>query len=248
MVRGSVCLLALLATLVGATPVDAQEMERTEPQRCGGPPVAASGDRDPLALDVRVLLDGVRAEQAMPILEQVRTAYAQLGIDLVVAIDGAGGSVFAHAAEVTDAEELIELARDHFGGERPAGADVVYVMTARDLTAGSSTAVAGRADCVGGIAQAARAFAVGEVQGVQEIAMPGLPPLTTAIAAKVAAHEVAHLLGAEHHYSNCIEGVWPDAVVEMTPCTLLFNDVALQSLRFSLLEGWVARGYAERYG
>ena len=64
--------------------------------------------------------------------------------------------------------------------------------------------------------------------------------------AVVAAHEIGHLMGAHHHYANCVEGIAPDELLglELTPCTLMFNAVNPASLRFSAVNGPVVRGHA----
>ena len=62
----------------------------------------------------------------------------------------------------TDAQGLIDQSKALFGGARPAGIDVVYTLTSKDIQAGGNTAVAGLADCIGGVAFDDRAFAVGE--------------------------------------------------------------------------------------
>ena len=92
-----------------------------------------------------------------------------------------------------------------------------------------------------------RAFAVGE--DITENRPLG--PFVTTVngTAVVAAHEIGHLMGAHHHYANCVEGIRPDELLglELTPCTLMFNAVNPASLRFSSVNGPVVRGHAVNY-
>jgi Metallo-peptidase family M12B Reprolysin-like len=139
----------------------------------------------------------------------------------------------------TDAEELIEQAKALFGGARPAGTDVVYVLTNKDIVAIGSDAVAGLADCIGGVAFPANAFAVGENFTPDEGALLGLPSLVNRnLTGKVASHEIGHLMGGHHHYANCIQGLLSDPD-EFSPCTLMFNDVGLAGLDFSIVNSLV---------
>jgi hypothetical protein len=64
---------------------------------------------------------------------------------------------------------------------------------------------------------------------------------------EVAAHELGHLMGAHHHYANCVEGNLTGEASDLSPCTLMFNYIDLQSLNFSVLEGVTVRGHAVKY-
>ena len=138
---------------------------------------------------------------------------------------------------------MIDQAKQRFGGARPAGSDLVYVLTAKDIQAGGNTGVAGLADCIGGVRFPDRAFAVGEVF---EEDLP-IGPLTfyADATAKIAAHELGHLMGGHHHYANCAEGVKSEQeVLEGSPCTLMSNFVDFQSIHFSTANSAVVRGHA----
>ena len=140
----------------------------------------------------------------------------------------------------------IDQGKALFGGARPAGSDVVLVLTSKNIEADGAEQVVGMADCIGGVAFAENAFAVSEVQA--EDAVPfGPVTLFSDLWAKVAAHEIGHLLGAHHHYANCVEGNTDIATGDGSPCTLMINDVGLASLGFSTLNGTVVRGHAEVY-
>jgi hypothetical protein len=177
---------------------------------------------DNILLDVMVLLDGVEKARADDVMRVAASSYAPLNVSLKWR--------FREVAYATDdANELISLAKQQFNGVRPRGYDIVYVMTTKDIQIGGDTAVAGLADCISGVSFDHHAFAVGEDFGVEEDAGRVLGPFTHTVdgSAIVVAHEIGHLMGAHHHYGNCVEGNSLANVedLELTPCTLMFNAV-----------------------
>ncbi len=150
-----------------------------------------------------------------------------------------------------NAEEIIALAKKQLGGQRPAGIDVVYVVTDLDIQVpGIGNAVAGLADCIGGVALPDRAFAVGEtgvLTGDEGIAI-GPVAFYKDLTAKIGAHEIGHLMGGHHHYQEC--GTAAPAAAgrgEPGPCTIMTNAVDFQTLPFSTVNSVVVRGHAERW-
>ncbi len=195
-----------------------------------------------LTLDVRVLLDGVSTSRGADVLQTAAGSYAPLGIDLVPSFQSVSFSG-------TDAQGLINQSKALFGGSRPAGIEIVYTITSKDIQAGGNTAVAGLADCIGGVAFADRAFGVGENFTTDESLEIGPTALARELTAKVTAHEIGHLMGGHHHYANCAEGVLADPPPgELSPCTLMINAVDLASLNFGTPNGLVVRGHMEAYG
>ena len=232
---------AVVVSLATAPPAAAEPIEIGAIPECVQlVPAAISLQGDPTTLDVRVLLDGVSLARGEQVIQTARASYAPLGITLsatyqTVSFTGA------------DAGTLIAQSKAAFGGRRPAGTDVVYTLTGKNISAGGNTAVAGLADCIGGVAFPSRAFAVGENFTADEARLLGLVPLAGNLTGKVAAHEIGHLLGGHHHYANCIEGILSELGNETSPCTLMFNDVSLASLNFSTLNSLVVRGHSEAY-
>jgi len=201
-------------------------------------PAAVAPTNSPVRLDVRVLLDGTSQARAAAVMEEAARSYTPRGINLAVSYQSVSFSG-------TDASGLIAQSKAVFGGSRPPGIDVVYTFTNKDMTEdGLGNAVAGLADCIGGVAFADRAFAVGE-----DLADAGFKfgPLQTGIqtAARVAAHEIGHLMGGHHHYANCAENL--QATKGDNPCTIMFNDVSLTGIPFSALNATVVRGHAQLY-
>lgn len=194
-----------------------------------------------VSLDVAVLLDGIALAEGDQILARAAEAYAPLHIALHAV------SYTPVSFSGTEGTAMIQQAKDFFGGVRPAGADVVFVLTSKDITSDGDTSLAGLADCIGGVRFPNHAFAVGEGSG-----NPPLPvgPFFLSMDAhpEVVAHEIGHLMGVQHHYANCVEGnLSSSGPGDLSPCTLMFNYVELQSLNFGTLEGAVARGHAVQF-
>jgi hypothetical protein len=252
--------------------VDCDQAQLTGPEAISTD--AITGDPADINLDVQVVVDVAQgaqiaqiedpeeraaAEQALYTdigkrLEVGTQSYAPLDIALryddyallqPLAADG------TPRVRTTNAQEIIDLAKAQFGGARPAGSDVVYIVTDLDIQLPSlGNAVAGLADCIGGVANPDRAFAVGET-GVL-VGDGGIPigPITfyKDLTAKIAAHEIGHLMGGHHHYQEC--GTAAGFAVqrgELGPCTLMTNAVDFQTLPFSTLNGAVVRGHAEEF-
>ncbi len=227
---------AVVKASAGSAPFD-EEQECLEPV-----PAATATDhltggpqRD---LAVRVLVDGPTTARAAEIFATAARSYEPLATTL--------RAVSYETVSFTgdDAQGLINQAKARFGGSRPDGADLVYVFTNKDIQAGGNTAVAGLADCIGGVRFDIAAFAVGEDFGPAEQD----DPLQRNGTAKVLAHELGHLMGAHHHYANCVEGNLSEVgEPEVSPCTLMFNVVNLASLNFSTFNSTVVRGHTNEY-
>jgi hypothetical protein len=219
-----------------AAPID-EEQECLEPV-----PAAVGTDHltggPQMDLAVHVLVDGPSVARAQEVFATAARSYEPLATTL--------RAVAYEPVSFTgdDAQGLIDQAKARFGGARPAGADLVYVFTNKDIQAGGNYAVAGLADCIGGVRYDTSAFGVGEDFGPSEMD----DPLQRNGTAKVLAHELGHLMGAHHHYANCVEGNLSEVgEPEASPCTLMFNAVNLASLNFSALNGTVVRGHTTEY-
>ena len=181
-------------------------------------------------------------DKARKLLKKAPTSYAPLEIKLNFK---KWGLLKQPRRPIVDSQGIIDLSKKQFGGTRPAGFDIVYTLTDLDITApGLGSAVAGQADCIGGVRYDRHAFAVGEVSAYEDLR---IGPITFyhAATSKITSHEIGHLMGAHHHYQDCVEGI-PTEIEEgePSPCTLMTNFVDFQSLNFSVLEGAVVRGHA----
>ena len=219
----------------GGTPADDPELACIEPVPASTSVNGVTDDGQSVELSTRVLLDGVSQAPGQEAFARAADSYAPLGITLTASYETASFSG-------DDAPNLIEQAKARFGGSRPAGSDLVYVLTSKDIQAGGNTGVAGLADCIGGVRFPQHAFAVGEVF---EEDVP-IGPLTfyADATAKIAAHELGHVMGGHHHYANCVEGIQSAQDMEGSPYTLMSNFVDFQAINFSTLNSQVVRGHA----
>lgn len=202
----------------------------------------------PVRLEVLFLLNQLEPEEAADIVKVVQDIYSALAIEVVPTYEHVSWDPQTSAPtdplpgasneESTDSRAMLQQAKDHVGGLRPWGVDIVYVLTRVPLTG----AVAGQADCIGGVRYDDAAFGVGEARNEyryqDEITRSG----------RIAAHEIAHLLGAHHHYANCAQGdTLSLARLYGSICTLMFNDLFFVSGFFSTAEAAAVRGHALAY-
>ncbi len=198
-----------------------------------------------IALSVFLGLNDVPESEGLAVMAEAAKAFAPVGVKLSVmglahvsfgATTTAGELPIDPDEPSIGSQELIDETKSFLGGRRPEGADVVYTLTSMPITD-----AAGRADCIGGSRWPDQAFAVGEYQ---------TGPYDAGDSERIAAHEIAHLLGAHHHYMNCVEGNPPESGEPdpiLTACTLMAPDLGLVSLKLGVIEAPVVRGHAERY-
>lgn len=200
-------------------------------------------------LSVLLLLDGTDAAVAQQLMARAAESYKPLNIDLVLK----GTKTVAYTTSISD--QLIQAGKNTVGGKPPKGIDLVGVFTNKTMQGATADAgtVVGQADCIGGIRWDDTSFFV--VSDIRNIENPttgqtgtlnslGLNPNVDATA-EVFAHEIGHLMGAHHHYSNCAEGNLTSAgPSDVSPCTLMFPAVNFASLNFAALEGATVRGHA----
>jgi hypothetical protein len=205
-----------------------------------------------IELSVILLLDGTDATVAAQQMARAAESYRPLGVNLVLKKT----KVVSYTSTVSS--DLIAAAKATVGGVPPRGIDLVGVFTNKTMqsTAGGGATVVGQADCIGGVRFDSHSFFV--VSDIRDIEDPqtgttgtlnelGLNPNVDATA-EVMAHEMGHLMGAHHHYANCVEGNLSSAGPnDLSPCTLMFNAVNFASLNFGVLSGGVVRGHAVEY-
>lgn len=248
------CLVAVAAPALANPPLPPSPPvvidEYAEDEDCLEPiPVRSSvghlSGEDKISLDVWVLLDEVDPGRGAQIMGAAQESYDPLEINLNVM----GYQSMAVPATTTvngdpaiPSQDLIDASKAAVGGRRPAGTDAVYTITSKDLSD-----AAGRADCIGGIRYPDMSFAVGEDFDSENTAIGPVTFYANA-SAKIAAHELGHLLGAHHHYFNCAEGALTEvSELEPSPCTLMSPFVDFGSINFGAAEAVVVRGHAEEY-
>jgi hypothetical protein len=238
-------LLAICALLLVALPgaASAQDVDREldcnepVPERVVAPVGLAGATR--IELRALVQLDGITQEQAAPVMAGVAGAYAPLGIDFTV------GRYTPVALQSSDLTTSLEESRAPLAGKRPPWAHVVFTLTSKNLVDSGDEGVGGIARCIGGITADEDAFAIGEYVAPNEGA--GILDSRPDNGFRLVAHEVGHLLGAQHHYASCAEGIADDDPAEGTPCTLMSPNGLLNGRAFGLLESAVIRAYAEDF-
>ncbi len=198
-----------------------------------------------IELSVAVLLDGVDEALARAVMARAADAYAPLNIKLTVA------GVQRAMIDSTDSGVIIQQAKDQTGGRPPFGADIAAVFTNREMQAGAGGAgtVLGQADCIGGIRAPYNSYLVATIEAEAPFELiPGLA-IDVERGPETMAHEIGHLMGAHHHYGNCVEGIGPEDAEngDVSPCDLMFPSVEPLSLIFSTLAGATVRGHAVEY-
>jgi hypothetical protein len=240
----------------------AQECLELVPAKLGLSGVTDDGRR--VSVDVVVLVDeGIPEARAREVMTAARRSYDPLGVDLNVtrylAIQApSDGTAEKGDLSVGTAEGgfMNDYAKQVMGGVRPGDADVVYTLTNKDIYSpddampgGRDYGLLGLADCIGGVRFDNRAFAVGELGDDLAISIGGVVSFLGNAGAKIASHEIGHLLGAHHHYFDCVEGLAEETLDEReaSPCTIMAPFVDLGSINFGVADGAAVRGHAVAY-
>lgn len=192
-------------------------------------------------LEVLVVYERVDQKEVRTAMETAAEAYGILGIRLVtryrsVSVPNLKG----------DTQAYLEWLQEKFGGKRPKGVDVVYLATHRYLD------YTGLAACIGGIASPEHAFAVGMLKWdvivgirVNDFEPPRGSPVKDG-AAKVAVHEIGHLLGGQHEFGQC--GASVDPADPAYPCDVMLPVFPQQvGLRFGPINASLVRYFAVNY-
>lgn len=203
-----------------------------------------------VVVDVLVLLDRMNhLSRAEFLIERAEQAYAPLGIRLNPKFE----FVELRGTDVVDLLAQARVAAAEFSLD---AIDVVYVFSSVDLTYAGGSSVAGMANCIGGVRFKDRlqSIAISEAYYKYEVRYLGAPQAFVTVfkdgSALIAAHEIAHLLGAHHHYANCVENASASRLAErreFMPCTVMDQTLFFSALRFGQLEGAVVRGHAFKY-
>ncbi|HUS23798.1 MAG TPA: zinc-dependent metalloprotease family protein [Candidatus Binatia bacterium] len=212
------------------------------PEYLGIPGVTDDGQT--VELSVSVLLDGIDEQLARDIMAIAKTAYAPLNIDLTLK------GVHPVTIHSSVSNEMIDESKSFAGNKPLDGADVQVTMTTKEMQAatGGAGTVLGQADCIGGIRAPYNAFLVATVGPEAPFDVGGFL-LSVDQGPETIAHEIGHLMGAHHHYGNCVEGISPEDADrnDISPCDLMFPSVEPLSLTFGTLEAATVRGHAVEF-
>lgn len=197
-----------------------------------------------IELSVAVLLDGVDPQLAAEVMRRAADGYAPLRIRLTVA----GTAVLPLVSNISD--QMIQETKDRTGGRPPFDADIAAVFTTKQMQAatGGAGTVLGQADCIGGIRAPYNSYLVATIEPEDPFVL-GPVSLDVERGPETMAHEIGHLMGAHHHYGNCVEGISAEDLVngDLSPCDLMFPSVEPLSMIFSTAAGATVRGHAVAY-
>lgn len=251
---------AVGSTVQGDTSPDAAPGERFEPpgavpaSHVGGctqlTPHAAADPSGlvtgwtPRTLDVAYAVDGAFVDEYAD-WEGTALAFANLvdgfyqaAIDLEVAVL----DLHSHAGpfEVDTLDEALDALQDHYGTDHATlDRENTHLFLGKEMSD-----AAGMANCVGGAGNPDLAYTAGEA--AEETTEIGPFEWFQDENAKIAAHEIGHILGAHHHYANCAERAPTyDAFDTLAVCTVMVNDIGLSSLTMSTANKLVTRGWAD---
>jgi hypothetical protein len=241
---GIVAALLMVAPAATSSPAEVrgridrgiQECDEIPPHEV--PPIA-TGVTPTLSMEVRVLAQSGDKAKAKELFKSTADAFSRVGVKIKARfqeVDTPAAWGDGSGTAGPDQRAILSFMKGIFGGERPPGVDLVYFMTRH--WAG------GFADCIGGVRYPDRAFAFGSI----EYRIEGVVPAPTADEGVIAAHEIGHLLGAHHHYSNCAEALPSVAYrADVNPCTTMSPFAATASRTFGLVERSFIRSYVREF-
>lgn len=187
-------------------------------------PVPTLRPRRATPLVAMVLVERADAARARELFASAVRAYGRIGVAIDVKWDVVSRFRVANDLDGRYArpDTLLNAMRQRYDGVKPPGADVVYLFT-RQYPAGF-------ADCIGGVLHPDRGFAFGAVS--EPTGTPGTGESRLDV---LAAHEIGHLLGAQHHYANCVEAT--ETIADGgRGCTVMFPVVRFASDAFGSVE------------
>jgi hypothetical protein len=247
---------------------DGLPIEFSEPDECGGfvPHLPANLTRKTITADIVIALDGVSLAKAKEIVANGSKPYApgpipQITPDVkinVIAYHDLTGKLQGDVVSGFVTEDLpagddlmSQMIRYYRTNHANLKRHHVHLMTNKDIAAEllpgqKEYAVAGIANFIGGVGTK-YAYAITEVGTFPEIE---IGPLTAykGVEAKNFAHEMGHVFGGHHHYSDCVSGA-ASALTGRTPdvCSVMFNSLDFNSLYFSAAETAAIRGFVEAH-
>ena len=207
--------------------------------------LASTGDAgQEIGLRTLVLVDREGSARAAAVMRRVVEEYARIGLTLDLTYQPI-------TLSGTESWQLLQDARAHLARTHTAGFEIVHVLTGVNLTTpDGDDGVAGHAICIGGIRHAKYHLALSISETNYRESREGYGrKLAKEGPALAAAHEIAHVLGAQHAHGNCAENANAAlAANEATVCTVMDQTLFFSQLRFGQVERAVVRGFALQYG
>ncbi len=266
--RGTVLLMcvALLAAL-GQPALEADDglpIAMSEFEECVGvvPHVPTNPTRTTITANIVVALDGVTVADAKKVVAKASSGYApglvpQLTPDIKIKVVAyhdltsklKGNEVTGFVVEENPiGKDLMSQMIRYYRAKYPKlKRHHVHLLTSKDISgAPYGKAVAGIANCIGGIGTP-YGYAITEITKAKPIDIGPLAAVSN-VDAKNMAHEMGHVFGAHHHYSNCVEDLPTGLAAQTTDvCSTMWPELSLLSLHFSAAEVLAIRGYAEAH-
>jgi hypothetical protein len=267
--------LAVLVALIGAifhhgsvAADDAVPIDLGPGIECYGavPHLPADPSRGTIRADIVVARDGVSEANARRVMKRAAQAYVKapegeaspdVKLNIIAVHNLTGeleGQVVNNEFVVDDnprgTDLMSQLIRYYRAKYPRLRRDHVHLLTSTNIRLGLppdpfgiTSGVLGIANCIGSIGTK-YSYSISEY-GTSEPFTFGVK-FSTDIDAKVAAHEIGHAFGAQHHYANCVERAAPSLNDRRADiCTLMYNDASTVDLHFGTLEAAVVRGFAE---
>jgi hypothetical protein len=247
---------------------DGIPIELSEGDECGGfvPHLPMDVARDTITANIVVALDGVSVAHAKKVVARGSEPYGpglvpqitpdvKINViayhDLTGKLKGDVVSGFVVEDEPTGSDLMSQLVRYYHAKYPRLKRDHVHLLTEKDIAAElvpgqKEYAVAGIANCIGGVGTP-NAYAITEIGTFDEVEVG---PLTAYVDldAKNFAHEMGHVFGGHHHYSECATSVAAALTAQTTDvCSVMFNSLDFNSLQFSAAEAAAIRGYVEAH-
>jgi hypothetical protein len=141
-----------------------------------------------------------------------------------------------------EANAIMTALQAHYNATYPdLGRHAVHLLLGGDA-AGD---IGGKAHCIGGVGYRDAAYSWSEAEPEDAQAL-GPVAFFDSMALKVAAHELSHVMGAHHHYANCVEGATGHSTGDvLAACTLMYNDSGLIGQRISTANKLAIRAVLE---
>lgn len=248
--------IAVIAASPLAGPAAGDEPSGCTEETPAGVSTALPGSR-PVGVRVLLQTDHVARDAVAGAVDEATRVLATAGLDVTFVVRRLDLPAAERNAE-GDREALAVTAvhaaqRKATGGVEPRGFDLVHLLTTRDLydedpAGGPRYAVAGHAECIGGIRFDGWGYSASEVPPRDRFLKGTTIKMQPEMRGRAMAHELGHLMGAHHHYSAC--GLAAADELQRSQggvCSVMFPDTAVHGPSFDPVNAQIVRGHAEKW-